>query len=146
MHRAVGSQFIYNRQSRQSLFLGALTSDKWLTVLRLQVNEKHINEKKAGITSYEVDSTGTTELAKENSLKESPEEDQIELSLPVGAGPKSHIRTYRSQLFLRLPCATGIVRRNHPQLARGKSERPNAYRLVELDCILLRPHRGTGAY
>jgi alpha-galactosidase len=27
MHRAVGSQLIYNRQSRQSLFLGALTSD-----------------------------------------------------------------------------------------------------------------------
>ncbi len=37
MHRAVGSQLIYNRQSRQSLFLGALTSDKWLTVLRLHV-------------------------------------------------------------------------------------------------------------
>jgi alpha-galactosidase len=91
MHRAVGSQLIYNRQSRQSLLLGALTSDKWLTVLRLhvnekQVNEKQVNEKKDGITSYEVDSTGTTELAKENSLKESSEEDQIELSLPVEPG------------------------------------------------------------
>ena len=91
MHRAVGSQLIYNRQSRQSLFLGALTSDKWLTVLRLhvnekQVNEKQVNEKKDAITGYEVDSTGTTELAKENSLKESSEEDQIELSLPVEPG------------------------------------------------------------
>jgi alpha-galactosidase len=86
MHRAVGSQLIYNRQSRQSLFLGALTSDKWLTVLRLHVNEKQVNEKKDGISGYEVDSTGTTELAKENSLKESPEEDQIELSLPVEPG------------------------------------------------------------
>jgi alpha-galactosidase len=91
MHRAVGSQLIYNRQSRQSLFLGALTSDKWLTVLRLhvnekQVNEKQVNEKKDGITGYEVDSTGTTELAKENSLKESSEEDQIELSLPIEPG------------------------------------------------------------
>jgi alpha-galactosidase len=81
MHRAVGSQLIYNRQSRQSLFLGALTSDKWLTVLRL-----HPNEKKDGIAGYEVDSTGTTELAKENSLKESSEEDRIELSLPVEPG------------------------------------------------------------
>jgi alpha-galactosidase len=81
MHRAVGSQLIYNRQSRQSLFLAALTSDKWLTVLRL-----HVNDKKDGITGYEVDSTGTTELAKENSLKEASEEDQIELSLPVGPG------------------------------------------------------------
>ena len=81
MHRAVGSQLIYNRQSRQSLFIGALTSDKWLTVLRL-----HVKEKKDGIAGYEADSTGTTELAKENSLKESSEEDQIELSLPVEAG------------------------------------------------------------
>jgi alpha-galactosidase len=96
MHRAVGSQLIYNRQSRQSLFLAALTSDKWLTVLRLhvnrkqvnqkQVNEKQGNEKKDGISGYEVDSTGTTELAKENSLKDSSEEDQIELSLPVEPG------------------------------------------------------------
>ena len=81
MHRAVGSQLIYNRQSRQSLFLGALTSEKWLTVLRLRVDKEQ-----GAITGYEVDSTGTTELAKENSLKESPAEDQIELSLPVEPG------------------------------------------------------------
>jgi alpha-galactosidase len=78
MHRAVGSQLIYNWQSRQSLFLGTLTSERWLTVLRLHVDKKH-----STITGYEVDSTGTTELAKENSLKESLEEDQIELSLPL---------------------------------------------------------------
>jgi alpha-galactosidase len=81
MHRAVGSQLIYNRQSRQSLFLAALTSEKWLTVLRLHVDEKHV-----GVTGYEVDSTGTLELAKENSLQQSPEEDRIELSLPVEPG------------------------------------------------------------
>jgi alpha-galactosidase len=81
MHRAVGSQLIYNQQSRQSLFLGALTSEKWLTVLRL-----HLNTKQDEITSYEVDSTGTTELAKENSLKESPKDNQIDISLPVEAG------------------------------------------------------------
>jgi alpha-galactosidase len=80
MHRAVGSQLIYNRQSRQSLFLGTLTSEKLLTVLRLHVDAK------GGVTGYEVDSTGSTELAKQNSLRDSPEEDQIELSLPVEAG------------------------------------------------------------
>lgn len=80
MHRAVGSQLIYNRQSHQSLFVGALTSEKWLTVLRLHVDTS------PKITRYEVESTGTTELAKENSLKQSPPEDQIELSLPVEAG------------------------------------------------------------
>jgi alpha-galactosidase len=81
MHRAVGSQLIYSRQSRQSLFLGALTSERWLTVLRLRVEQKQ-----GSITGYEVDSTGTTELAKENSLKQSPEADKIELSLPVEPG------------------------------------------------------------
>ena len=40
MHRAVGSQLIYNRQSRQSWFLGALTSERWLTVIRLHVDQK----------------------------------------------------------------------------------------------------------
>jgi hypothetical protein len=36
--------------------------------------------------SYEVDSTGTTELLKENSLLDSKEEDRVELSLPVASG------------------------------------------------------------
>jgi alpha-galactosidase len=38
------------------------------------------------IQAFEVDSTGTTELTKENSLKQSPPEDQIELSLTVAPG------------------------------------------------------------
>lgn len=76
MHRAVGSQLIYNRDSKRSLFLGVLSSEKFLTVLRLHVDKDHIS-------SYEVDSTGTTELEKENSLQSSPPEDQIELSVPV---------------------------------------------------------------
>jgi alpha-galactosidase len=80
MQRAVGSQLIYNRQSKQSLFLGTLTSEKWLTVLRLRLDDKQ------HIAGYEVDSTGTTEVEKENSLREAPAEDQIELSLPVEPG------------------------------------------------------------
>jgi len=36
MHRGVGSQLIYNRDSGQSLFLGALTSDRFLTVMHLR--------------------------------------------------------------------------------------------------------------
>jgi alpha-galactosidase len=81
LHLAVGSQLIYNRESRQSWFIGALTSRRWLTVLHL-----HVDEKQAGITGYEVDSTGTTELAVQNSIKNSPKEDQIELSLPLDPG------------------------------------------------------------
>jgi alpha-galactosidase len=84
MHRAVGSQLIYNRESHEGLFLGALTSDRFLTILRM-----HMGAAKGAhptIDSYQVDSTGTTEMEKENSLQGSPAEDQIELSLPVPAG------------------------------------------------------------
>ena len=37
LHRAVGSQLIYNRNSHESLFFGALTSERLLTILRTQV-------------------------------------------------------------------------------------------------------------
>jgi alpha-galactosidase len=79
MHRAVGSQLIYNRDTKRNLFLGALTSEKFLTVLRLHVDKDRV-------ASYEVDSTGTTELELENSLETSSAEDQMELSLPVAPG------------------------------------------------------------
>ena len=84
VHRAVGSQLIYNRQSHQSLFVGALTSDRFLTILRLHLEDSATD--KAHISAWEVDSTGTTELELENSLEHSPQQDRIELSLPVAPG------------------------------------------------------------
>jgi alpha-galactosidase len=83
MHRAVGSQLIYNRRSHESLFIGALTSERFLTILRL-----HLGSSGGAVhpAAYEVDSTGTTELEKENSLKHSSAEDQVQLSLPVAPG------------------------------------------------------------
>ncbi|MFZ0552222.1 MAG: glycoside hydrolase family 36 protein [Steroidobacteraceae bacterium] len=83
MHRAVGSQLIYNLESRESLFLGALSSNRFLTILRLRVAAA---AGAAKITSYQVDSTGTTELELENSLEESAAADRITLSLPVAPG------------------------------------------------------------
>ncbi len=84
LHRAVGSQLIYNRQSHQSLFLGALTSNRFLTVLRLHLEDS--SGRVPSLAAYEVDSTGTTELEVENSLKHSPAVDQVELSLLVVPG------------------------------------------------------------
>ncbi len=82
MHRGVGSQLVYNVQSRKSWFIGALTSDKFLSVLRL-----HMSAGDAGQTaSYEVESTGTTELLLENSLQDSPAQDRMELSVSVAPG------------------------------------------------------------
>lgn len=84
LHRAVGSQLIYNRQSHQSFFVGALTSNRFLTVLRLHLEDS--SGSVPHLAAYEVDSTGTTELELENSLKHSPAEDRVELSLPVAPG------------------------------------------------------------
>jgi len=60
-HRAFGSQLIYNRQSGQSLFLGALTADKLLTIFHLQ----SAGRPNAHLLSYEVVDTGTTEALQE---------------------------------------------------------------------------------
>src|ERR1700733_4636959 len=84
MHRAVGTQLIYNRRSHESLFLGALTSDRFLTILRLHLAGSA--GQASHPTAYEVDSTGTTELEKENSLEHSSAEDQVKLSLSVATG------------------------------------------------------------
>jgi alpha-galactosidase len=84
LHLAVGSQLIYNQNSKFSLFLAALTSDRWLTILRLKT--AHNSSGAAQIAAYEVDSTGTTEITKKESLRDDPASDQIELSLPVPAG------------------------------------------------------------
>lgn len=83
MHRAVGSQLIYNRKSGESLFLGALTSDRLLTIFHLKEQPGVAG---AQILSYEAVATGTTEIMKGESLKSSPASEQVNLSLPVNAG------------------------------------------------------------
>jgi alpha-galactosidase len=88
MHRGAGSQLIYNRESGQSLFLGALTSDRFLTLLRLEATGGTGAETQ--IASFTVDSTGTTEVQKEFDLQNAPAENQIELSLPLAPGAEMH--------------------------------------------------------
>ena len=83
MHRGVGSQLIYNRESKQSLFLGALSSDRFLTLMHLKAENTKAETR---IASYTVESTGTTEIQKDFALKDAPADDQVELSLPVGPG------------------------------------------------------------
>jgi len=83
VHRAVGSQLIYNRQSGKSLFFGALTSERFLTIFHLKAGGSGAN---AHISSYDSESTGTTEILKGESLKDSPAAEQLELNLQVNAG------------------------------------------------------------
>ncbi len=82
MHRAVGSQIVYNLTNHRSWFVGTLTSDRFLTVLRLHVSPDAPQK----LVYYEIDATGTTELLEENSLKNSQPQDHVMLSLPVEPG------------------------------------------------------------
>ncbi len=86
LHRGVGSQLIYNRESQQSLFLGALSSQRFLTILSLKAENDAFGKPQA--VSFTVDSTGTQDIQKDNALKEAPAEDRVELSLPLAAGEK----------------------------------------------------------
>src|SRR5262249_8130423 len=59
MHRAVGSQTIYNRESKESMFFGALRADRLLTILHLQTKT---GANGPSVSTFTVDSTGTTEI------------------------------------------------------------------------------------
>jgi alpha-galactosidase len=83
LYRAVGSQLVYNRKSHESFFAGVLTSDRFLTILRIHVGGDGAGKR---IAAYEVDSTGTTEEEEQNSLQESGPEDRVMLQLPVAPG------------------------------------------------------------
>ncbi|MGA9425362.1 MAG: alpha-galactosidase, partial [Terracidiphilus sp.] len=87
MHRAIGSQLIYNQKSKESIFFGALSSDRFLTIIHLKANGDAQNG--AGVSSYTVDSTGTTEIQAtdpESGLRHGPQKNLVELSLPVAPG------------------------------------------------------------
>jgi hypothetical protein len=83
LHRAVGCQLIYNRRSGQSLFLGALSSERLLTIFHLRAAASRGG---LSVASYDAEATGTTEILKGESLKESPAAEQVTLSLQVNDG------------------------------------------------------------
>ena len=86
MHRAVGSQLVYSQQSKKSVFFGALTSDRLLTILHLQTEAASNCSR---IATFTVDSTGTTEIhatEEESGMRGGPRENLIELNLPLPNG------------------------------------------------------------
>lgn len=87
MHRAVGSQLVFNRETRQSVFFGALTADRLLTIFHLQTQTAAPGG--PAVTGFTVDSTGTTEIQatdEESDLRHGPRDNLIELSLALPAG------------------------------------------------------------
>ncbi|HVT97732.1 MAG TPA: glycoside hydrolase family 36 protein, partial [Acidobacteriaceae bacterium] len=61
IHRGFGSQLIYNRNSGLSLFLGALSADRLLTVFHLQSSAKP----NPRVLSFDAEDTGTNEALRE---------------------------------------------------------------------------------
>ena len=85
MHRGVGSQLIYNRNSHLSFFAGALSTNRFLTILRLHLAEPVGPD--PHVAAYEVDCTGTTEIQEvEGPLRDSAPVNQVPLSLDLRAG------------------------------------------------------------
>ena len=86
LHRGVGSQLIYDQQSKQSLFLGALTADRLLTILDLKTQPGAASPR---VSSFTVNSTGTTEIQatdEDSRLRNGPRENLVELNLPLPIG------------------------------------------------------------
>ena len=85
MHRGVGSQLVYNRQSHESFFAGALTSNRFLTIFRIHLDKKSPTKR---IAAYEADSTGTTEMETDEwgSLHDAKPEDEMALQTPLAPG------------------------------------------------------------
>jgi alpha-galactosidase len=86
VHRAVGSQLIFNQQSKESVFFGVLTADRLLTILHLKTQAGAAGP---NIVSFAVESTGTTEIQttdEESGLREGPKENLVELNLPLASG------------------------------------------------------------
>lgn len=83
IHRAFGSQIIYNRKSGLSLFLGALSADKLLTVFHLKSSG---HGAAARVVSYDVAATGTNEILPADPEHRYPAANNVPLRLRVPAG------------------------------------------------------------
>jgi hypothetical protein len=81
LHRGFGSQLILNRQSGLSLFLGALSADRFVTVLKLQSTELPAPH----LLSLDVADTGTTEALQDQNQNYGPG-NAVPLRLQVPAG------------------------------------------------------------
>jgi alpha-galactosidase len=83
MNRATGSQLIYNRKSGLSLFMGALSADKLLTVFHLN-SSGHGSD--ARVLSYDVTATGTNEILSDETEKDYSSANNVMLKLHVPDG------------------------------------------------------------
>lgn len=90
IHLGFGSQLIYNRASKLSLFVGALSADRLLTVVHLRSTPKP----NAHVISFDAEDTGTNEALREEQWATSyGPANKVPLRLELGAGES--LRTER---------------------------------------------------
>jgi hypothetical protein len=82
VYSGASNDLIYNLASKQSLMLSALTSERFLTVSHLRVSPASASE--AHISSFTVDSTGTTEFVLDRDQIAPAQQVQLSLSVPPG--------------------------------------------------------------
>jgi alpha-galactosidase len=83
VHRAVGSQLVYNRKSGMSFFIGALSADRLLTVFHLKSSGKGTD---ARVVSLDVMATGTNEVLRDETEHGYPAGNNVLLALRVAPG------------------------------------------------------------
>lgn len=110
---------VYNRSSRQSLLVAALTSNRFLTVSHLRVARSPAGTLSIG--SFTVDSTGTTEAVLQRDPIAPPQ--QVQLSLPLAAGQSMNselLMIAAGPHYLQQLEAYGAAVRllHHPRIAR----------------------------
>lgn len=85
LHAGTGSQLIYNTESKQSVFFGALTEERFVTMIRLKTQGGASDPHISGIT---IESTGTTEMLRALGgwVTRLPAAEQYDVQLTVAPG------------------------------------------------------------
>ena len=111
---AVRNIVIYNLASKQSLELSALTSERFLTISRLQVHRDATGAIPAA--SFTVDSTGTTEAILDRDPIAPSQQVQLSLPLPPGGSIASELVMFTAgpNYLQQLEAYGKAVHRLHP--------------------------------
>lgn len=105
---------IYNSTSKQSLELSALTSDRFLTIARLQVHKNASGA--ADVASFTIDSTGATQAILDRDPIAPSQQVQLSLPLPAGGSISSELVMFSAgpDYLQQLEAYGNAVRRLHP--------------------------------
>jgi len=125
LHIGIESQLIYNTESKQSVFVGALTEERFVTMIRLKTQGSASDRHISGLT---IESTGTTELFRsmEGSLLERlPAAEQYDVNLNVAPGSslasERLMASVANDYYAQLDTYGAVVRQLHQARLSAKT-------------------------